>query len=108
MLALLVFGSSSRAAPGAATPAPIWADLWRRPASSRRCASEYKLARWFHEGDCRKVCLVPHVLDTVIKGPRRPETEVPLSHDYHFGLCVETCPTRSLNFEIKGAVQAPG
>ncbi len=63
---------------------------------------KYKLAEWFHEGDCRKVCLVPHVLDTVIKG-RAVETEVPLGHDCtRCGLCVETCPTGSLSFEIKG------
>jgi ABC-2 type transport system ATP-binding protein len=29
---------------------------------------KYNLEGCFHEGDCRKVCLVPHVLDTVIKG----------------------------------------
>ena len=63
---------------------------------------KYKLAECFHEGDCRKVCLVPHVLDTVIKG-RAVETEVPLGHDCtRCGLCVETCPTGSLSFEIKG------
>jgi len=55
-----------------------------------------------HEGDCRKVCLVPHVLDTVIKG-RAVETEVPLGPDCtRCGLCVDTCPTGSLSFEIKG------
>jgi ferredoxin-type protein NapH len=29
---------------------------------------KYNTDGCFHEGDCRKVCLVPHVLDTVIKG----------------------------------------
>ena len=38
---------------------------------------KYKLDGCFHEGDCRKVCLVPHVLDTVIKG-RAVETEAGL------------------------------
>lgn len=63
---------------------------------------KYKLDGCFHEGDCRKVCLVPHVLDTVIKG-RAVDTEVALGPDCtRCGLCVDTCPTGSLTFDIKG------
>jgi ferredoxin-type protein NapH len=63
---------------------------------------KYTLEGCFHEGDCRKVCLVPHVLDTVIKG-RAVDTEVPLGPDCtRCGLCVDTCPTGSLKFDIKG------
>ena len=63
---------------------------------------KYTLENCFHEGDCRKVCLVPHVLDTVIKG-RAVDAEVPLGPDCtRCGLCVDTCPTGSLKFDIKG------
>ena len=62
----------------------------------------YNTDNCLHEGDCRKVCLVPHVLDTVIKG-RAVDVEVPLGPDCtRCGLCVDTCPTGSLKFEVKG------
>jgi len=62
----------------------------------------YHLESCFHEGECRKVCMVPHVLDTVIKG-RAGGMNVELGADCtRCGRCVETCPTKSLTFEVKG------
>ena len=62
----------------------------------------YELSSCFHEGECRKVCLVPHVLDTVIKGRARAE-EVEIGADCtRCGRCVDTCPTGSLKFKFKG------
>jgi len=63
---------------------------------------EYHLDSCFHEGECRKVCLVPHVLDTVIKG-RAKGMHVELGADCtRCGRCVETCPTSSLTYKFKG------
>ena len=63
---------------------------------------KYNLEACLHEGDCKKVCLVPHVLDTVVKG-RAIDVDVPLGPDCtRCGLCVDQCPTGSLTFDVKG------
>jgi ferredoxin-type protein NapH len=55
-----------------------------------------------HEGDCRKVCMVPHVLDC-IKRSRAPTVETELGADCtRCGMCVEICPTKSPRFEVRG------
>lgn len=65
----------------------------------------YKLEHCFHEGDCRKVCLVPHVLDMVTKG-RASEPQLALGPDCtRCGACVDVCPSGALTYEIKGLSQ---
>lgn len=62
----------------------------------------YRLDKCFHEGDCRKVCLVPHVLDVVIKG-RAEEAVMSIGPDCtRCGLCVDTCPSGALTYGVKG------
>ena len=58
-----------------------------------------------HEGDCRKVCEVPHVLTMTIKG-RAAELDTDVGPDCtRCGLCLDVCPTNSLTFEVKGLSQ---
>ncbi|MCU7837146.1 MAG: NapH/MauN family ferredoxin-type protein [gamma proteobacterium symbiont of Taylorina sp.] len=67
----------------------------------------YDLTDCKHEGDCRNVCLVPHVLDLTIKN-RSTDIEVGLGADCtRCGLCVDACPTSSLTFEFRGLSQRP-
>jgi len=62
----------------------------------------YTLENCAHEGECRAVCEVPHVLEMTVKGRAR-DTSVPVGPDCtRCGLCVDTCPTDSLNFQMKG------
>lgn len=63
---------------------------------------QYHLEDCLHEGECRKVCMVPHVLDTVIKG-KANGMDVDIGADCtRCGRCVEVCPTESLTFKFKG------
>jgi len=62
----------------------------------------FDLAPCAHEGECRKVCEVPHVLDLTIKG-RAEEPKLDVGPDCtRCGLCVDACPTGALRYELKG------
>lgn len=63
---------------------------------------KYDLEKCLHEGDCRKICLVPHVLEPTKKGYSLKE-QVALGADCtRCGMCVDVCPTHSLTFDVKG------
>ncbi len=63
---------------------------------------QYNVAACHHEGDCRKVCLVPHVLDVTIRG-RALAVDTDIGADCtRCGLCIDICPTSSLSYKIKG------
>ncbi len=62
----------------------------------------YNIKNCHHEGDCIKVCLVPHVLDWVKRG-RNPKMNMDLGPDCtRCGLCVDVCPSDSLTFRFEG------
>jgi ferredoxin-type protein NapH len=61
----------------------------------------YNVENCAHEGDCRKACLVPHVLDVTIKGRSRDVNMAIGADCTRCGLCVDLCPTDSLNFEYR-------
>ncbi len=62
----------------------------------------YDLSKCLHEGECRSVCLVPHVLEVTVKG-RATRPQIDIGADCtRCAMCLEACPTGALSFRIKG------
>lgn len=62
----------------------------------------YDMEKCLHEGECRKVCMVPHVLSMTRMGYAE-DAHMGIGADCtRCGMCVEVCPTKALTFEIKG------
>ncbi len=62
----------------------------------------YNAANCLHEGECRKVCMVPHVL-SMTKMAHAKQVHMDIGADCtRCGACIEVCPTGALKFEVKG------
>lgn len=62
----------------------------------------YNLNNCLHEGKCREVCMVPHVLEMTKIGYAE-DVRINIGADCtRCGMCVEVCPTKALTFDIKG------
>lgn len=67
----------------------------------------YNLEKCVHEGECRKVCLVPHVLDHIIKG-RATAEHLDIGPDCtRCGMCIDVCQGGALTFSIAGVTRKP-
>ncbi|MFZ5441952.1 MAG: NapH/MauN family ferredoxin-type protein [Myxococcota bacterium] len=66
---------------------------------------EYDLSRCAHEGECKKVCLVPHVLDHITKGRATSEYLTVGPDCTRCGMCVDVCPGGALTFSIAGVTR---
>lgn len=63
---------------------------------------DYNAALCLHEGNCRAVCLVPHVLDFTIKN-RAHDVRLEAGADCtRCGMCIEACLPGALTFKVKG------
>jgi ferredoxin-type protein NapH len=67
----------------------------------------YHLDRCTHDGLCKPVCLVPHVLDVVLRN-RAVREHQPIAADCtRCGRCVDVCPHQALTFNFRGVRTRP-
>lgn len=61
----------------------------------------HNLATCHHDGACRAVCLVPHVLEFTKLGKARSMESHVGGDCTNCGLCIDACPTDSLSFDVR-------
>jgi ferredoxin-type protein NapH len=63
---------------------------------------KYDLSKCLHEGECRKVCMVPHVLEMTKMGYASDTVQYIAADCTRCGMCVDVCPQKALDFTIRG------
>ena len=63
---------------------------------------KYDLEKCLHEGECRKVCMVPHVLELTKMGYASDNVEYIGADCTRCGMCVDVCPQNALSFSVRG------
>lgn len=63
---------------------------------------KYDLSKCLHEGECRKVCMVPHVLELTKMGYASDSFEYIGADCTRCGMCVDVCPQNALSFTVRG------
>ncbi len=63
---------------------------------------EYNLEICLHEGECRKVCMVPHVLEVTKMGYASDTFEYIGADCTRCGMCIDACPQGALKFKVRG------
>lgn len=62
----------------------------------------YNLEPCLHEGECLRVCMVPHALSMTRIG-YADDAKIAIGADCtRCGMCVDACPTGALKFDVKG------
>jgi ferredoxin-type protein NapH len=63
---------------------------------------KYDLSKCLHEGECRKACMVPHVLELTKMGYASDSFEYIGADCTRCGMCIDVCPQNALSFSVRG------